>query len=83
MLDQKTYKNMKQGLIISQGMLMNNLQFILNQESLEQDLQKQSHMSWRFTRLIKAQDKTFMINMERQIKYVKIEGKTIHTSHSL
>ena len=27
---------------------------ILNQESLEQDLQKQIHMSWRFTRLIKT-----------------------------
>ena len=40
MLDQKTYKNMKHDLIPPQGMLMNNLQFILNQESLEQDLQK-------------------------------------------
>ena len=40
MLDQKTYKNMKQGLIPPQGMLMENLQFILNQEILERDLQK-------------------------------------------
>ena len=53
-LDQKNYKNIKHGLIPPQGMLMNNLQFILNQEILEQDLQKQIHMTWRFTRLIKT-----------------------------
>ena len=83
MLDQNTYKNMKQGLIPPQVMLVNNRQFILNRESFVQELQKQIHMTWRFTRLIKKQDRTFMINLERQIKYVKAVGKKIHTPYDL